>query len=400
MRDQPSKSRELIILTEHFAPSTGATAQLVKDLADDLSCKGVALTVLTATPGYPGSSYPVHRISGVTSSSNGVFSKILSGLSFFLGSITWLLFKTSANHSLFIVSNPPFVGLIGPLLACTRKIRYEFLLQDIFPRSAVLTGILPSKGPVIWLWRSLMSFVVHKSACTVVLSQSMLTRCRKEFGETSKLFVIPNWTAVSSVRPICRSNTLSSSWGLDDIFTVQYSGNFGRLHDILTILEAARLLKGYPIKFLFIGNGAKYKQIRSYERSFSLDNILIKDYQPRELLAQSLATSDISIVSLIPGAEDTVAPSKLYGILASSRPVILISSNHSELADLITTSGCGEVFMPGDSVEMSKYILSLYDKTSDITSMSNMASKLYHDNYGRSKSTKNYLHLLKTLKLV
>ena len=49
MKTGTSCAKELIILTEHLWPSTGATAQLVKDLADDLHAKGSSLRVLTAT---------------------------------------------------------------------------------------------------------------------------------------------------------------------------------------------------------------------------------------------------------------------------------------------------------------------------------------------------------------
>ena len=41
-------TKELVIVTEHFSPSTGATAQLVTDLADDLHARGVNICILTS----------------------------------------------------------------------------------------------------------------------------------------------------------------------------------------------------------------------------------------------------------------------------------------------------------------------------------------------------------------
>ena len=51
MRGPSPQVKELIILTEHFWPSTGATAQLVSDLVDDLHAQCCCLRVLTSTPG-------------------------------------------------------------------------------------------------------------------------------------------------------------------------------------------------------------------------------------------------------------------------------------------------------------------------------------------------------------
>ena len=51
MSAPPAVPPELLILSEHFAPSTGATAQLVTDLALGLAARGHRCRVLTATAG-------------------------------------------------------------------------------------------------------------------------------------------------------------------------------------------------------------------------------------------------------------------------------------------------------------------------------------------------------------
>ena len=237
--DQP---KELIILTEHFAPSTGATAQLITDLADDLHLMGARLRVVTSTAGCADRPYPVLRLSSSGRSSVGILSKIADGLTFFVGSTIWLLLRCKNHQSLFIVSNPPFIGLIGVLLSIVKKTRYIFLLQDIFPRSASLTGVLPAQGPVFYFWRYLIKTVLKRSQSTLVLSSSMIRRCQSEFGTISDLSFVANWAVLPPHDKPKSESQLAKSWAVDSVFTIQYSGNFGRLHDILTILEVARLL--------------------------------------------------------------------------------------------------------------------------------------------------------------
>jgi len=390
----PGSTKELIVLTENFSPSTGATAQLVTDLADDLYQSGIRLRVLTATCGPSNHAYPVLRFSSSNSPSVGILKKIVHGFLFFAGTATWLLVNIQKHQSLLIVSNPPFIGLIGVLVSFIRRTRYVFLFQDVFPRSASLTGILPAHGPLILFWRSLLKLVLTRSQATVVLSSSMVRRCRSEFGSDIQLEPIPNWAVFSPHSKGKLESQLAYSWDLQNTFTVQYSGNFGRLHEILILLEAARILQAHPIKFVFVGGGAKADQIEKYRTTYNLTNVLVKSYQSRTLLADSLASCDISIVSLIPGAEDTVAPSKLYGILASSKPVLLVSSEQSEIASLITNHKCGLVVPHGDPVLLSKTLIYLNESPDQVAEMGKNSLKLYKKYYGRAQSISQYHHLL------
>ena len=390
--DQP---KELIILTEHFAPSTGATAQLITDLADDLHFMGARLRVVTSTSGCADRPYPVLRLSSSRRSSVGILSKIADGLTFFVGSTIWLLLKCKNHQSLFIVSNPPFIGLIGVLLSIVKKTRYIFLLQDVFPRSATLTGVLPAQGPLLYFWRYLIKTVLQKSQSTVVLSSSMIRRCHSEFGTSTDLSSIANWAVLPPQTKSKYESLLAESWAVDSVFTIQYSGNFGRLHDILTILEAARLLKYEDVKFVFVGGGAKATQIHQYCTEYRLTNVSLIPYQPRSLLGDSLAACDIAVVSLIPGAEDTVAPSKFYGIIACSRPVILISNQQSELASTILDSQCGFVVAHGDVQTLRQKILDLKCNYSLAKQMSENARQLYEKEFGRTRSVSQYYQLLK-----
>lgn len=390
-------SLRITILTEHFWPSTGATSQLITDLADDLSCSGINPLILTSTSGDNNrGAYQVMRLSSHIHDSVGILGKLVVGASFFFRSIAWLLFNNDNNDPMLIVSNPPFIGIAGLILKFLRRKRYLFLLQDVFPRSASLSGILPSRGPIFACWRFLIRQVIAHSDSTIVLSDSMLARCVAEFGYQNKLITIPNWSIVPDMNIESRDNPVAKEWGVCHEFTVQYSGNFGRMHDVLTILEAARLLKQYPVKFLFVGGGAKASQITRYCSVYNLENVLLKDYQPRALLPQSLAACDVSIVSLIPGAEDTVAPSKLYGILSSRKPVILISSLNSEQANLIRDFQCGLVVEQGDVLSLVEAILKFQSDKARLKTSSENSYYAYTSQFGRTQSINKYVRLIRS----
>lgn len=392
------KYPQLYIISEHYKPSTGATAQLVYDLSFGLSELGIDVVVITSTHDDGSDSCENIRTVrlGLGNSSNvKILGKALAGISFSLATFFWLCFKAKRNVNLLIVSNPPFIVLIGLFYRLFTHTHYFFLLQDLFPRSAELTGVLPVKGPLSGIWRYLIGLSCTFSKSTIVLSNAMKYRACSEYGlNPSNIKVIHNWAIESPTHLPKHKNPLAIAWGVDKKLTVQYSGNFGRLHDLITILEAARLLTEYPIHFLFIGGGAKLTQIKAYVHHYDLQNISIKPYQPRHLLPLSLAACDMAAVALIPGSDDTVAPSKLYGILSSAKPVLAIVTQPSELSDLITREKCGVVVSPGDPSSLATSLIDLYLHPNKLQKMSDAASQTYKKLYGKNKSIKDYFELL------
>ena len=391
--------RRLLLITEHFEPSSGATAQLMSDLARGLHHRGWQITVLTATPGAK-LDIPVVRLNGPERTDNqtrGVVGKALRGLRFLVGSLFWCLRWGRRGDGVLIVSNPPFIGLLGPLLQLTRGLPYVFIFQDLFPRSAVLSGMLPATGPLTLLWKELMAQVCRQSRQTVVLSEAMEAGLRRELGHQLPITVIHNWAVERGAQIERKNSAFASEHGYRDRFSVQYSGNFGRLHDLLTLLEAARLLQQRTIQFVFIGGGAKASQIEAYRNSFRLRNVLQLSYQPRQRLPESLAACDMAAIGLIPGAEDTVAPCKFYGILASGRPVLLIARRSCDLAQLVLNEGCGLVVEPGEATELAQQLLEISQQPDRVRDMGERSLALYRQKFGLERSLTRYEAVLQEL---
>jgi glycosyltransferase involved in cell wall biosynthesis len=210
----------------------------------------------------------------------------------------------------------------------------------------------------------------------------------------SKIKVIENW-AIEDIPVVSKQeNDFAKQHKLDEMFTLLYSGNLGRLHDIETITEAARILKDEPIKFVFIGDGAKTKIVKLAIEDHQLKNILLLPYQPRELLPLSLTACDVSLVSLIAGAESIVAPSKLYGMLAAGRGIISISVPNSYIDKLLTNSGSGVNVSPDDPQQLADIIRQLASDSQRVKSMGEIARQLYETRYTFKRSLDEYERLI------
>ena len=387
----------LYIITQHFYPSEGATAQLLLDIAQALS-SNFKVVVLTSTPGPSNdrSDFTVVRFSRSSTSDVRITDKLFGGLLFTAKAFYYLYTQSlSSKAHLFIASNPPFIGIIGSALYYLTGSSYTFLFQDLFPRSAVLAGILPACGPINNGLRLLLRYVIGRSANTILLSQSMKVRAVREYGYEQKYHVIPNWAVETAVSLQRSSNPLARKWNISDQFVVFYSGNFGRLHDLLTILEAARLCTDFTkILFLFVGGGAQYKLIQNYCDAFALPNVMIRPYVSRELLPYSLQLADLSIVSLKPGSDDTVSPSKIYGLLSSGKPVLLISSPDTQLSKEVIHENYGLHIETGDSPSLAALLHELSTNSQSLSELGTNALSYYHRNLGRDKSIQMYRDLL------
>jgi glycosyltransferase involved in cell wall biosynthesis len=179
----------------------------------------------------------------------------------------------------------------------------------------------------------------------VVLGRDMAEVIRAKIRPAERdIFLIPNWADVDMVNPLERAeNPFALEQGLIDKFVVQFSGNIGRTHNIELLLETARLLEHRDdVVFLFVGYGGKTGLIDNAKRSGS-KNIMFAPRQPRERLGPMLATSDLTVISFVPGMRGLSVPSRMYNVMAAGAAVLAVADPASELALTVQEAGAGWV---------------------------------------------------------
>ncbi|RCJ35186.1 hypothetical protein A6769_19045 [Nostoc punctiforme NIES-2108] len=391
---------KITIITQYFYPNYAATAQLMTDLAKGLSQKGYQVNIFTGslannTTPELSNQITIYRAFSPITASSSILSKVISSVFFLLGALRYVIFSLPHTTPLLIASNPPYSALIGTVFKITRGGKYHFLLQDIFPESAVMSGIILQKS-FLFIFFSKIIYLTYKYADNIiVLSTSMQCFLENKYPELKpKIKVIENWAVEDIIGCDKQANHFAQQYNLDKIFTVLYSGNLGRLHDIEIIAEAANILKNAPIQFVFIGDGTKTQVLKQAIQSNNLKNILLLPYQLREILHLSLTACDLSLVSLIPGAESIVAPSKLYGMLAAGRGIIAISSANSYIDQLLTNSGCGINTLPNNPQHLADLINELASDSTRVKLMGDKARQVYKSKYTFKRALAEYEKIL------
>lgn len=363
------QSIKLSVITQFFPPDYAATGQLIDELVRHLGQQGVDVEVFTSQPGYAfksASAPGVERLGKVRIQRSRtaqlwpgrIRGKAVNGVLYTLRAALHILRVWRRSNVLLLTTAPPFLPVIGYLAYLLFRLPYVCILYDLYPDIAIALGVVSKRSWLVRLWQNLNQQIWLNAKGIVVLSPAMKQRVVANCpGIADKISVIHSWADPEQIMPIPKQeNWFAREHNLVNKFTVLYSGNMGRCHDMDTILEAAKYLQDEPIQFVCIGGGAKRDDVINQVKQLGLNNFLFLPYQDKQVLPYSLTACDLSLVTVDAATESLVVPSKLYSALAAGRPLAVICSQYSYLRQLIGEAKCGGAFDNGDSYKLAEFI--------------------------------------------
>lgn len=325
------------------------------------------------------------------------FQRVRSWLQYVLFISKYVLLA-KAGDGILVVSNPPILGGWVWLLTRFKRVPYAVLVYDIHPEVLIRLGALKKDSFVVNLWYSMNRLVYKNANVVITIGKRMadLLNAQLPIG-TPDVVIVPIWVDVNIIKPISRDknpyalNFIKSS----DEFVVLYSGNMGSSHDIDSMLMAALTLRNIKkIKFLFIGEGDKYKDVEGFIKKHRLTNVALFPFQPESMIKYTLTLADVSLVSLDQGMEDLMVPSKSFYYLASGSAVVAIANKNSELSDLLEQRACGVLVPPGDSNTLAETLKSLEENPKKVDRMKNNARQLAEEKFSRQNCTAEFANFL------
>lgn len=389
----------IIFLNRYYWPEEPATAQLLTDLAEALAAAGHAVTIITSRPGW--SSLPsrqshggvaIVRVTGTRWATHGLPGKAVDFVTFSFLALLKICFVARRGDAVVAMSDPPLLGMGAWLIARLCGARIFHWVQDIHPEIAVaVTGHrwLRAVAPLRNLaWRRSDGCVTLGADMAGVLAQAGVPPAR--------ITVSPNWAPLGlSVQPRSAADSLRAAWQLEGKFIVAYSGNLGRVHDLAPVLDVAASLQGETdVAFIFIGAGAQRDRLEAQARQRGLANMHFHPPQPRGRLAETLALGDVHLVTLAPGCESFVLPSKIYGVAAVGRPVIFIGPRGCGIARLVTERGFGLAFAPDETAAIAAGLRQLHTDAAQLAQLRRAAEAFGRENIGPVRAGAVWVKLL------
>lgn len=345
---------KILILNQVFYPDPAATAQHVSDLARFLTAKGCEVTVLCDRRGYEKRNVVhsaqenyhginVQRVWSTRWGKTYLRGRILDALSlhFFLAI---KLLGVPKQDVVLTFTSPPLVGFLGALFCLFKGGRLVQWLMDLNLETAVEVGYLKRNSFTVRVLKWIFRFVLKRSSSVVVLDRWMKERAQSFGADKESICIVPPWPVHRSPEANLskEENLFAKEFNLQDKFVILYSGNHSIVHPLDTILDAAVLLRDREdIKFVFIGNGLRVRDVTEKINEEGLTNVLQLPIQPRERLKETLSCADLHVVIMGSRISGLVHPSKIYGILATGKPYLYIGPENSHGVDLLRSCPYG-----------------------------------------------------------
>jgi colanic acid biosynthesis glycosyl transferase WcaI len=395
-----SRKPRLLVLNQYYWPGLEATAQLLTELCEALS-EQMDVTVVTGV--LHGHEDQPRRLThnGVNivrvPSTSFERSKLLARASnyvTYLGSSMLQGLRVKRPDVVLCMTDPPIVADIALVLARRYRAPLVVISQDVFPEIAAELKRL--ENPVVMsLLGRLVGLYLRRADRIVAIGETMRTRLEQKGAPADRLRVISNWIDTKRLEPQERANAWAKHERLDDKFVVMHSGNVGHAQDLDSLVRATTFLRDLEdLQILIIGMGARHAELVALTQLLELDQVKFMYYQPRELLPLSLSAADVHVVGLAPGLAGYVVPSRLYGILAVAKPVIVAADEESETAQVVRSVGCGVVVPPGRPELLARAIRDAHDGKYDLREMGARGREWVEREADRSVAVRRYRDLL------
>ncbi len=366
---------KICFLNRSYWPDQAATGQLLTELAEDLvRDHGCAVTVVagralhgteaeTSTGGLVTrevrNGVTIVRANGTRFNRRHFVGRAANYLSYFASAA--VAARTLEPHDVVVaLTDPPIVGLIARWVASRSRARFVYVSEDVFPEVASVLDDFHSPAMNRALDRT-NRYLLSSADAIVALGERMKRRLVEEKGaDVRRVRIIHNWADCEAIRPGSKDNHFARVHGLADRFVVMHSGNVGLSQNLEVLIDAARELQGRErLIFVIVGEGAHKAALE--RRAAGLSNVRFLPYQPKDALSDSFAAADTFLVTLKPGLEGYIVPSKLYGILAAGRPFIAAVDPSAEPAGIAARFDCGVCVPPGDASSLARAIVALQD---------------------------------------
>ncbi len=373
--------KNLSLICQVFYPDDQATSILFTDLMRSLS-RDYEIKVFSGYPSTSARSLKNKKIIKREKYEN--FEVIRCGLKidvksgFLNRALSYFSFNIEVLFRIIFLKNSKLMGVTNPfsnlwIMAFAKLLRRNeniYVYLDIYPEGLIALGNLKQNSIFARFWIFLNRISLKMTDKVIVIGRDMFNVLEK-YNIKNKITYIPHWSSIKPKKSILfRDSKFINERKLNDKFVIQYSGNMGLWHDMDTYVRcAAKTMNINKITYNFIGGGIKRQHSEDLANQLGLKNISWIDFVDLEDLDQSLAACHLSLISLNNNLEGVAVPSKLYGILASGRPIVASVPKNSEIALTIDEHKCGFVVEPGDDEKLSEIIMDCYQNKYDLKKM-------------------------------
>ena len=295
-----------------------------------------------------------------------------------------------------VLSIIPFTSTawLGKKLARKHRAKHWIHIQDFEFDAARESGMVSLKWGMAKIFRLLHRMekkLLDSADMASTISSGMMQKLQRKTSARTSFF--PNWMDAgqidpkkASIHPYLKSSN----------FKVLYAGNIGEKQDWKLFLEVAGHFRNDKrIEFIVVGDGATRRNLERQTRG--MDQVRLYDPVPFDLLNDLLCSANLHILFQKSHVLDTVMPSKILSMMASTVPCLVTGGSGSEIERIFKECGEGTFIASEDKDAVIARIESLLVSRNE-ERMPQQRSRDYVSKwYGREKVLNNFLLQLESL---
>lgn len=365
---------DILIYGMNYAPEMIGVGRYTGEIGAYLADLGYAVRVITTPPHYPGwrveppsraarysrewrDGVDIRRCPIILGKTMRGFWRLVAPVSFALGSAPFALWTLLVDRPRIVLCVEPTL-LAAPIALAARLYGARVVLhvQDLEVDAAFAMGHLKGRR-LQKLVQAVEAWLLRRFSAIVTISHQMAKRLADKGVDPKRIGIVRNWVDLGQIKPLQGPSGLRVELGLRETdFVVLYSGTIGVKQSLDVVLDAARELDGHDtIRFVIAGDGPeKARLVKDYA---DVGNLLFLPLQPEQRLCELLNLADLHILPQSRGAADLVLPSKLGGMLASGKPLLVTADAGTELFEVLI--GTAILVPAGDSAAIAREIRSL-----------------------------------------
>jgi len=321
--------------------------------------------------------------------------------SFVLSSLYAGIFRVKNDYDVILVTSPPlFIGITGYLLSRLKKIPFVFEVRDLWPESAIDTGILTNKILINFAYK-MENMFYKKSKKINVLTPAYKTKLIKEKNiKEEKITIIPNgvdFAKIQSENTHFNINEFRLSLGFQDKFVITYVGAHGIANYLMQIIKTAEKFKNSNVIFQLIGDGMEKEMLINESKKRELPNIIFRNSVSKKEVFKYILSSDVGI-SVLKKNETfkTIYSNKTFDYMSCKIPILMVIDGISR--SLVQKVGCGIYAEPEniDSI-VTAVELFLLKNSKELKTMGQLGYDYVTQNHDRGNLSKEYISLMKSI---
>ncbi|HOX37385.1 MAG TPA: glycosyltransferase family 4 protein [Candidatus Brocadiia bacterium] len=393
----------ILFLNQFYLPDKAATAIYLSSLAEELVRRGAEVHVISGSSSYDESAKSgvarqadlreetiagvrAHRMWNTGFGRATALGRITDYATFYMGAAIKALWLGRFD-AVVSLTTPPFLYLLALVCKWLTGTRAVLWSMDCYPEAQVALGQIRENGLLHRILAGINRFGYPRLGGAIALDADM-----KEILERAgarDVTIIENWENIEMFErsPIDPAQWRTELGVPESDLLVSYLGNMSRGHEFKTVLDAAAILKGRgaPVSIIFRGGGQKHADVAEEAGARGLDNIKVAGYVgKRDNVVATLHASDFGLITLMEEVKGLLAPSKLYGILASGTGVLFVGPGDCEIARVIRDGDCGGAFQIGEAEKLAGFLEGMARDRASARAMGDRAQKLFLERYEAS----------------